>query len=76
MDKGGRIGAFEHWECPGCGEELPRDRPLDREPFRLAEEDAKRVAEYRRKKWGIEDDGVNVERVPAWVAEHPDGVER
>lgn len=60
---GTRIGAFEHWKCPGCGEELPRDRPLDREPFRLAAADAERVAEYRRKKWGVEDSGVNVERV-------------
>lgn len=60
---GPRIGAFEHWECPGCGEEVPRDKPLDREPFRLAGEDAAKVAEYRLRKWGVVDDGVNVERI-------------
>lgn len=57
------LGAFEDWRCPGCREEIPRDRPLDREPYRLSGEDAARVAEYRRRKWGIEGDGVSVERV-------------
>lgn len=60
---GVRLGAFEHTHCPGCGQEIPRDGALDREPFRLDEEDAKRVAEYRLRKWGVEDDGVNVERI-------------
>ena len=57
------LGAFEDWKCPGCREVIPRDGTLDREPYRLADEDAVKVAEYRRKKWGIEDDGANVERV-------------
>jgi hypothetical protein len=60
---GTRIGAFEHWRCPGCDRELPRDQPLDREPFRLSAEDAAKVAEYRKRKWGIEDGGADVERV-------------
>jgi hypothetical protein len=60
---GARIGVFEHWKCPGCGEVLSRDKPLDREPFRLDEKDAKKVAAYRRRKWGVEDTGENVERV-------------
>jgi endogenous inhibitor of DNA gyrase (YacG/DUF329 family) len=57
------LGFFEHATCPGCGTDLPRDKPLDREPYRVAEKDAAKVAEYRRKKWGVEDEGVNVERV-------------
>lgn len=57
------LGAFEDWRCPGCREEIPRDRPLDREPYRLSEGDAEKVAEYRRAKWGIEGDGASVERV-------------
>ena len=61
-DTGGRIGWLEHWRCPGCGEVLPRDL-LDREPYKLSGEDAAKVAAYRLAKWGIEDGGVNVERV-------------
>ncbi len=57
------LGAFEDWKCPGCREPVPRDGALDREPYRLSDEDAAKVAEYRRKKWGIEGDGVSVERV-------------
>lgn len=64
-DGGGRIGWLEDYKCPGCGKDLPRDKPLDREPYRLADEDAAKVAEYRRKKWGLEEDGANVERIPA-----------
>jgi predicted RNA-binding Zn-ribbon protein involved in translation (DUF1610 family) len=37
-------GAFKDHPCPGCGEEIPRDRPLDREPYRLSPEDAEKVA--------------------------------
>lgn len=55
------LGAFEDQRCPGCREEIPRDRPLNREPYRLSAEDAEKVAEYRRRKWGIEGDGVSVE---------------
>lgn len=57
------LGAFEDWRCPGCREEIPRDRPLNREPYRLSAEDAENVAEYRKRKWGIEGDGVSAERV-------------
>ena len=57
------LGALEDWKCPGCREEIPRDRPLDREPYRLADADAVKVAEYRRKRWGIAGDGASVERV-------------
>lgn len=57
------IGALEDWRCPACRQELPRDGPLDREPYRLGEEDAAKVAEYRRRKWGVEDSGTAVERV-------------
>ena len=60
---GFKIGAFESHRCPGCGEEIPRDGALDREPYRLDEKDAAKVAEYRLKRWGIEDGGVPVERV-------------
>lgn len=59
------IGVLEDWRCPACRAEMPRDRPLDREPYRLGEEDAVRVAEYRRRKWGAEDPGGAVERVAA-----------
>ena len=57
------IGAFEDWKCPGCREEIPRDRPLDREPYTLVPEDAAKVAAYRLAKWGIESSGADVERV-------------
>jgi endogenous inhibitor of DNA gyrase (YacG/DUF329 family) len=66
---GAILGALEAWKCPGCGTPVPRDRPLDREPYKLSDEDAVKVAAYRLKKWGVEDDGANVERV---VAKHPD----
>lgn len=60
------LGAFESRCCPGCGKDIPRDGALDREPYRLAEKDAARVAEYRLRRWGVEPgDGVNVERVEA-----------
>ena len=58
------LGAFEASRCPSCREVLPRDMPLDREPYRLKAEDAARVAAYRLRRWGVEDDGaVLVERV-------------
>ena len=63
IGNGGRIGWLEDWKCPECREVLPRDVPLDREPYRLAAKDAERVAEYRKRRFGIEDDGVAVERV-------------
>jgi len=63
------LGAFEDWKCPGCREVIPRDRPLDREPYKLSDEDAVKVREYRRKRWGIEDpEGVPVEVVPSETA--------
>jgi hypothetical protein len=55
---GPMLGAFEDWKCPGCREEIPRDGALDREPYRLSEEDAARVAEYRKRKWGADGDGA------------------
>jgi hypothetical protein len=58
------LGAFEDHRCPSCRAEIPRDRPLDREPYRLAAEDAVKVAAYRKAKWGIEGDGATTE-VPA-----------
>ena len=61
--EGGKIGAFEDWKCPGCREEIPHDRPLDSEPYRLDEKDTAKVAEYRKRRWGIEDSGEAVERV-------------
>jgi len=60
---GGMIGAFEDWRCPGCREEIPRDRPLDREPYVVVPEDAVKVAAYRKAKWGIDSTGADVERV-------------
>jgi hypothetical protein len=57
------IGALEDWKCPGCREPVPHDRPLDREPYRLSDEDAAKVAEYRKRKWGIEVSGEAVEKV-------------
>jgi len=62
------LGAFEDWRCPGCREVIPRDGALDREPYRVAEKDAVKVAAYRLKRWGIEDDGVLVERVRSETA--------
>jgi hypothetical protein len=64
-DNGGRVGWLEDYRCPECGKDIPRDMPLDREPYRVSDEDAVRVAEYRKRKWGIEDDGAAVERVAA-----------
>ena len=61
LGNGTVLGAFEDWKCPGCREVIPRDGALDREPYRLADEDAVKVAEYRKKRWGIEDDVVLVE---------------
>lgn len=57
------IGMFEDHRCPGCREEIPRDRPLDREPYALVPEDAVKVAAYRLAKWGIESAGADAERV-------------
>ncbi len=57
------LGFVRHTHCPECGAEIPRG-DVEREPYRLVPGDAEKVAEYRRKKWGVEDDGVNVERVP------------
>lgn len=61
---GSVLGFIEHHHCPECGAEVPR-RDVEREPYRLKADDAAKVAEYRLKKWGIEDDGANVERVAA-----------
>lgn len=52
------LGAFEDWRCPGCRQEIPRDGALEREPYRLVAEDALKVAEYRKRKWGIEGDAA------------------
>lgn len=57
------IGALEDHLCPGCRQEIPRDRPLDREPYTVVPEDAAKVAAYRLAKWGIESTGADVERV-------------
>ena len=57
------IGALEARECPGCGQEIPDGRPLDREPYTLVPEDAEKVAAYRLRRWGIESSGADVERV-------------
>lgn len=59
---GPMLGFIEHTHCPECGAEVPRGA-VEREPYRLSEKDAALVAEYRKRKWGIDDDGVNVERV-------------
>jgi hypothetical protein len=53
---------------PGPGERVTEVIPLDREPYRVAEKDAVKVAAYRLKRWGIEDDGVLVERVRSETA--------
>lgn len=60
---GWKIGALEDWRCPSCREEIPRDRPLDREPYRLSAEDAAKVAAYRKAKWGIDSTGADAEAV-------------
>lgn len=57
------IGWLEDSPCPGCGELLPKDRPLDREPYALVPADAEKVAAYRLVKWGIESSGADTERV-------------
>jgi DNA-directed RNA polymerase subunit RPC12/RpoP len=56
------LGFIEHHHCPECGAEVPREH-VEREPYRLAAKDAERVAEYRKRRFGIDDDGVAVERV-------------
>lgn len=60
---GAMIGIFEDHRCPSCREEIPRDRPLDREPYVVVPEDAVKIAAYRLAKWGIESTGADVERV-------------
>ena len=60
---GDMIGALEDWRCPGCREEVPRDKPLDREPYVVVPDDAVKIAAYRKAKWGIESTGADVERV-------------
>jgi hypothetical protein len=62
------LGAFEDWRCPGCREVIPRDMPMDREPYRVADKDAVKVAAYRKRRWGIEDGGAIVERVRSETA--------
>jgi len=57
------LGGFEDHRCPACREPIPHDRQLDREPYRLDEKDAAKVAEYRKRRWGIETSGEAVERV-------------
>ena len=57
------IGAFEFIRCPDCGTEVQRGGEIPREPYRLVAEDAVKVAEYRKRKWGVEDTGAAVERV-------------
>jgi hypothetical protein len=59
----GDIAPYRAVRKHGCREVIPRDMPLDREPYRLKAEDAAKVAAYRLRKWGIEGDGVLVERV-------------
>lgn len=59
---GPMLGFIEHTHCPECGTEVPRG-DVEREPYRLAAKDAARVAEHRKRRWGIEGDGVLVERV-------------
>jgi len=62
------LGAFEDWKCPGCREVIPRDGALDREPYRLLAKDEARVAEYRKRRWGVEGDEVAVGRVRSETA--------
>jgi hypothetical protein len=57
------LGGFEHTRCPDCGTEVPRSGVVPREPYRLMPDDAAKVAAYRRRRWGVEDTGENVERV-------------
>jgi hypothetical protein len=65
---GPMLGFIEHTRCPQCGAEVQRGE-MEREPYRLAEEDAVKVAEYRKRRWGVESDGVAVERmVPSETA--------
>lgn len=62
---GPMIGFIEHTHCPECGTEIrrPGRDGIDREAYRLSDEDAAKVAEYRKRRWGIEDSGEAVERV-------------
>ncbi len=60
---GPMLGFIQHSRCPECGAEVPRGE-AEREPYRLKAEDAVKVAEYRRRRWGVEDGGVPVEVVP------------
>ena len=69
------LGALEDWKCPGCREVIPRDMPMDREPYRVAAKDAAKVAAYRLKKWGVEDGGAIVERVRPETAATREGQE-
>jgi hypothetical protein len=64
---GPMLGFIEHTHCPECGTEVPRG-DVEREPYRLAAKDAERVAEYRKRRFGIEDGGVAVERVRSETA--------
>lgn len=59
------LGFIEHTHCPECGAEIARPGRdgIDRERYQLTEEDAVKVAAYRKAKWGIESSGADVERV-------------
>jgi hypothetical protein len=58
------LGFIEHTHCPECGTGVPR-RDVEREPYRLTADSAVEVAAYRKRRFGIEDGGVAVERVAA-----------
>jgi hypothetical protein len=54
------IGALGHHACPECGTEVAGEVP--RSAYKLKEEDAARVAEYRMRRWGVPSGEVAVER--------------
>jgi hypothetical protein len=50
---GPMIGFLDHTQCPQCGAEIVRGE-MPREAYRLMPDDAAKIAEYRRAKWGID----------------------
>jgi hypothetical protein len=59
------LGGFQYVRCPECGTDNRTGIAVaPRSPYRLVGEDARRVAEYRHRRWGITGGpGVAVERV-------------
>lgn len=48
------LGACRYAFCPECGSDVRSHGLAPRSAYRLAPEDAVKVAEYRKRRWGVE----------------------